>query len=121
MNLIASEILEVKNGTIKRVPGTYEDYVWQMEQEAENNSKSLSNITSYEATNQKYASALPPTDKETRKKLYELNKELSKIEKKIANLQSLINQGQDIERHQAVLNDQEIVWLELQDKIEALR
>ena len=34
VNLIASDILELKNGRAKRCPGTYEDYVYHLEQVA---------------------------------------------------------------------------------------
>ncbi len=31
VNLVATEILEVNNGSVERYPGNYEDYVWHME------------------------------------------------------------------------------------------
>ena len=130
VNLIATEIMEVKNGTVKRVLGSYEDYVWQMEQEAEaetnaaktnfiNNTKASSDpaIAALEKLNQ---SLQPLSPKEKAKKLYELKKELTGIERKISKLQDLVAIGTDVDHNQAILNDQEIVWLEKQSQIEAL-
>lgn len=119
VNLIATEIIEVKNGQVKRVLGTYEDYVWQLEQEAEK--ETSSNEPQSTSTPDPYPTAGPSGgSKENAKKIYELKKTLGKIESKIKNLQNQIEQGQNAEQNQIILNDQEVKWLEVQDEITKL-
>jgi ATP-binding cassette subfamily F protein 3 len=117
VNLIANEIMEVKSGNIKRILGTYEDYVWQLEEQAEKEfgTNKSSNIEEKYDQNGKKS-----PDKEARKKLYELKKELSKLEKKIESLQDLVSQGIDPENNQTIINHKEIRWLEVQTEIEGL-
>jgi ATP-binding cassette subfamily F protein 3 len=132
VNLIATEIIEVKAGQVKRVNGTYEDYVWLMEEEAEKEQSSKFKVQSAEGTT---ASPLSinsddvgvdplspnPPSKENARKLYDLRKELGKIENKIKKLQDLVEKGEDVITNQAIIDDQEIKWLEVQAQMEELK
>jgi predicted RND superfamily exporter protein len=109
--------MEVKSGNIKRILGTYEDYVWQLEEEAEKEFGGNQKV----AIEEKYdENGKKSPDKEARKKLYELKKELSKLEKKISSLQDLVANGVDAENNQTTINHKEIRWLEVQTEIEGL-
>jgi ATP-binding cassette subfamily F protein 3 len=114
VNLIASEIMEVGGKQVKRILGSYEDYVWQMEQQAENSGFD-SNSSSSSNSNQENKPVA--SSKENAKRLYELRKDLQKIERKIANLQAAISSGENVEENQAVLANQEIRWIEVSDEI----
>ena len=136
VSLIASEIIEIKDGNLKRILGTYEDYVWNLEQQAEMENKTrksdendLSNSdlgnkfadSNMGTSSVSTASGSSANSKETRKKIFELNKELQKAERKMQNIQNLINEGQNDEQSQAKLADAEIVWLEIKDQLEKLQ
>jgi ATP-binding cassette, subfamily F, member 3 len=115
VNLIATEIMEVKNSTVKRVLGTYEDYIWQLEQEAETEFKNLSSSdNALDQTNKAKPS------KENSKKLYELGKELQKVDRKIQNLNQKISEGDNVATNQQLLDQQEEIWLKLQEDISTL-
>ncbi len=107
VSLLANEIWQVKDGNVKRVLGTYEDYVWQKEQAAQN--QPVTN-TSSDSGEIKPKKAL---DKQKRKQLYLLEKELKKVNKKIENLKSAGDKPQELEK-------QESIWLEITEKIEKL-
>lgn len=136
VSLIANEIIEIKDGGLKRILGSYQDYVWNLEQQAD--LENASNKKSDEAETGKFdvtggggsgktdsgqisSSNSGNMSKEVRKKLFEMNKELQKAERKMQNLQSLISEGQTDEATKAKLADAEIVWLELKDQIEKLQ
>jgi ATP-binding cassette, subfamily F, member 3 len=136
VSLIANEIIEIKDGGLKRILGSYQDYVWNLEQQAD--LENASNKKSDEAEAGKFdvtggggsgktesgqtaSSGGGNMSKEVRKKLFEMNKELQKAERKMQNLQSLIEGGQTDEATKAKLADAEIVWLELKDQIEKLQ
>ena len=128
VNLIATEIIEVKAGQVKRVNGTYEDYVWLMEQEAEREQNSKSKETTPTTSSSPLErgtvdsnNSNPPSSKENARKLYELRKELQKIENKIKKLQELVDKGVDAKTNQAIIDDQEIKWLEIQAQMEGLK
>jgi ATP-binding cassette, subfamily F, member 3 len=107
VNLIASEIWEVGGGLVKRVLGSYEDYVWQKEQQAEMESSQPASIS---GSSQPTANTPRDLSKEQRKRLYELNKELGKIEKKLETLKA---SGGDA-------STTEVKWLEITTEIEGL-
>ncbi len=116
VNLIANEIWEVGGGLVKRVLGSYEDYVWQKEQQAEMESKSSpsqqsSSISNDVASLQGSNKVVRDLSKEQRKRLYELNKELGKIEKKLANLKA---------SGSPELGVVEAKWMEVTTEIESL-
>jgi len=122
VSLIATEIIEVKQGNVKRIMGSYEDYVWQMEQEAENNF----GMKKVEKTEDKYSESEVVVDmaklaKANRIKVYELQKELNKTQKKIQSLTELVNSGEEVENNQAKINDLEITWLEKTEEVSRLQ
>jgi len=121
VSLIATEIIEVKQGKVKRVLGTYEDYVWQLEQEAENNfgmKKAVADDDKY--SEEKVSLDMAKIAKAERIKLYELQKEINKIQKKIQSLTELVEKGEDVEINQAKIDDLEINWLEKTGELESL-
>ena len=112
VNLIANEIWEVQNGFVKRILGSYEDYVWQKEQEA------LSYINS--TTENKYSGEEAPTqvlDKAQRIKQYELKKELVKVERKLASLRTKIEQNPADQKAQNELVEYEQKWIDISEEI----
>jgi ATP-binding cassette, subfamily F, member 3 len=115
VNLLADEIWEVGGGTVKRVLGTYEDYVWQKEQEAERQS----NIDNSGGGTESGESNKPARtlDKQQRIRLFELNKELGKIDKKIANIKT---KDQSDPKVMEELSVSESKWLEITTEIEGL-
>jgi ATP-binding cassette subfamily F protein 3 len=71
VNLIASEIVEVQNGNVRRYPGTYEDYVYSMEMRVQEE-------------NEGGASDNGPRAPKQTKSDYELKKEQESEKRKIA-------------------------------------
>ena len=137
VSLIASEIWEVNAGQVKRVLGTYADYLWAKEEEIRMEMR-FGNNSNNANKNEKYAdnnSGFSPknntkfghlSDKEKAKKLYETKKEAGKIEKKIKNIQELIakneaeNNTEHAEKNQAILDDLEIQYLEILEDLDGL-
>jgi ATP-binding cassette, subfamily F, member 3 len=117
VNLMANQIVELKNGRARKVLGSYEQYVWQLEQELNPAENSAPDSIQDPFKN---SSALQ-TDKARRVRLYELNKEVQKIERKIKSLQELIGQGQEVVKNQAILADKEVSWLEISHQIDELK
>ncbi|MEI6728868.1 MAG: ABC-F family ATP-binding cassette domain-containing protein [bacterium] len=116
VNLIATQIIEVKAGTVKRVLGSYEQYVWQLEQELAKESDQPQSAFETEEQSTKSIS----TNKARNIRLYELRKELNKVEKKMNSLNDLITSGVDVEQNKALLEDKEVTWLEITTEIEGL-
>jgi ATP-binding cassette, subfamily F, member 3 len=79
VNLLANEIWEVKNGQVKIVLGTYEDYVWAKEQEVMND-----NSETIKTVDNKPTKTL---DKEQRVRLYNLKKDLEKAKRKLSTIE----------------------------------
>jgi ATP-binding cassette subfamily F protein 3 len=129
VNLIANEIIEIQDGILKRLVGTYEDYVWNLEQKLGEVAKNEDKVVGSEAGLEnpfeaefgsgevKNEASSPAKPKLSGKEGYELRKELSKIERKMSNLQELVAGGIDIEKNQAILNGLEIRWLEIKDRL----
>lgn len=139
VSLIATEIWEVNAGQVKRVLGTYTDYLWAKEEQIRQEMRfgekypvSAShpsggefgeNILKSSSQSSKFADL---GSKEKAKKLYETKKEIGKIEKKIKNIQELISQNElenkteHAEKNQAILSDLEIIYLELLEDVEGL-
>jgi ATP-binding cassette, subfamily F, member 3 len=118
VNLLADEIWEVQNGMVKRVLGSYEDYVWQKEQEALNQGKydDQANEFGVEVSNK----PVKTLDKQQKIKLFELRKDLSKLDKKIATLKSKIEDNSFDEKVISDLETAETKWLEVTAEIEEL-
>jgi ATP-binding cassette, subfamily F, member 3 len=110
VNLLASEVWEVGGGQVKRVLGSYEDYVWQKEQDAEKE-MSEKQTSGSSTTESKPTKTL---DKQQRIKLFELQKDLKKIDRKIQNLK------ENDPENTLELDKQEALWLEITGKIEEL-
>jgi ATP-binding cassette, subfamily F, member 3 len=118
VNLLADEIWEVQNGTVKRVLGSYEDYVWQKEQEALNQGKYDDQASEFGVeVSSKPAKTL---DKQQKIKLFELRKDLSKLDKKISTLKSKLEEDLFDEKTTTDLEIAETKWLEVTAEIEEL-
>jgi ATP-binding cassette, subfamily F, member 3 len=112
VNLLANEIWEVKDGTVKIVLGTYEDYVWAKEQEVENESQSSSKPQAAKSTK--------TLDKEQRVRLYNLNKDLDKAKKKITSLESKLADNPSDSKIKTDIEEAEFKWLTITKEIEEL-
>jgi ATP-binding cassette, subfamily F, member 3 len=110
VNLLASEVWEVGSGQVKRVLGSYEDYVWQKEQDAEKEMSEKQASGSVTAENK----PVKTLDKQQRIRLFELQKDLKKIDRKIQNLK------ENDPKNNVELNKQESFWLDITNKIEEL-
>jgi ATP-binding cassette, subfamily F, member 3 len=118
VNLLADEIWEVQGGNVKRVLGTYEDYVWQKEQEALNQGKYDDQASEFGVeVSSKPAKTL---DKQQKIKLFELRKDLSKLDKKIATLKCKLEEDPFDEKTTTDLETAETKWLEVTAEIEEL-
>ncbi len=86
---VATAILEVKDGGIRMLPGTYEEYVWRLEQEIERAVPSTCAGTVPRSLSEGGQS--PITEKERRKEireeLREQQKQLRKIEERVVALE----------------------------------
>ena len=141
VSLIASQIWEVGDGNVKRILGSYEDYLWAKEQEVaqslglkakSKNSGNSDDKLSGKSENDKFENMAQSlgnagsgknsnlSDKEKAKKLYETKKEFGKLEKKMKNVESKVQNNEEAEKNQAILEDLEIQWLEMQSEIESL-
>ena len=110
VNLLANEIWEVGNGKVQRIMGSYQDYIWHKEQEINGESAGESKID------------VPQTktlDKAARIKLFELSKELTKLERKISNLETKLKESLD-SKAQTELETCENKWLEVKTEIEKI-
>jgi ATP-binding cassette, subfamily F, member 3 len=118
VNLLADEIWEVQGGNVKRVLGSYEDYVWQKEQEALNQGKydDQANEFGLEVSTK----PVKTLDKQQKIKLFELRKDLSKLDKKIATLKGKLEEDLFDEKTTADLETAETKWLEVTAEIEEL-
>ncbi len=114
VNLLATDILEVKDQRVRRISGNYEAYVWRLEQEA----KSLTKSEQTQKENSK--NDKPKPDKEVRKKLYELKKTQTSLERKIGKLKTTISQESENWKAQQDLEEQEDKWLQVQMEIDSL-
>ena len=136
VNLVASEIVEVNNGAVRRYPGSYEDYVYSMENSLRAELK--------ENTVPRAGSKIPATNS---KSDYHLKKELEAERRKLSNQVKKVdtelalykNEHEAIhrdfmndsmswsrERHDRyeqlgkLIEKNEHLWLELTEKLDAL-
>jgi ATP-binding cassette, subfamily F, member 3 len=117
VNLLADEIWEVQNGMVKRVLGSYEDYVWQKEQDALSQSKYDDMGSSMGVESSKPVKTL---DKQQKIRLFELRKDLSKLDKKIATLKGKVETDPFDQKSTEDLSVAETKWLEVTAEIEEL-
>ncbi len=84
VNLLASSILEVKKGRILHYPGSYEDYVYHLEQVARGEEKEsdedVSAVASKETASGGGAEAQAPKKNEHKAELIKLRKQMEKAE-----------------------------------------
>ncbi len=87
VNSLASVIIEVKGGMVKKYPGTYEDYVYALEQSVERGgeaeSNGVKNIAVAMPTSSVPTKSSSPedSDKVTKKKIKKIEDELAELEK----------------------------------------
>ena len=125
VNLLANEIWEVKNGAVKVVLGSYEDYVWNKEQEVmnEQNNTSQTNASNQQnktSNGNNENKATKTLNKEDRIKLYNLKKELEKLNRKITNLNSKLEANDKDNQVKENLEESELKWLEISSQIDNL-
>ncbi len=114
VNLLATDILEVNDQKVRRISGDYEAYVWRLEQEA----KSLTGVGSSKSDAGQNAKGKP--DKEKRKRLYELKKNLTSIQRKMEKLQNQLADQPDNWETKQELENQETKWLKVQEEMDSL-
>ena len=135
VNLVASEILEIGNGSVRRYPGTYEDYVYHLETAIETELKDTQNSRENTSNNVKSKSD------------YHLRKEIESEKKKLTSrIKQLETETETYKKEYNEINDDfinnpnawsrsrneryevlaqliarnEQLWLELTEQIESL-
>ena len=116
VNLIATEIMEVKEGRIKRALGSYEDYVWQLEQHSGKNYQS-SNTSVFKSEDPLSSKTI---SKQNQRRVYELRKEIGKLERKVEKLKNLIADGVEVDKNNGLLLETEENWLKLNEELEGI-
>ena len=134
VNLLATEIFDVKNGSIMRYPGTYEEYVYFLEQQAQEDP----NTEKTEEKPKAEAPKEPPADpvKDLKPKIAQLKKDVQQAEEKVTAykteketilqdfIQSPMAYSRDREKRlkevTALLEKEEALWIELQARLEKL-
>jgi len=112
VNNLATMIWQVKDGNITKYNGNYEEYVWSLKQhtdivQAQNTEQIVQEVSQYAGD-----------DKTRKRELYQARKELSKIDKKIANLKEDVRLG--VPQASEKLATEEAIWVKIMDLIEHL-
>jgi ATP-binding cassette, subfamily F, member 3 len=89
----AQRILEVKNGELNQYNGDYDYYVWLQAEHARKLMQGLSPKTS--DVEEKFKDLAAVTDKEKRKKLFEIEKQLKSLERRVAKFDERIKSEDD--------------------------
>ena len=113
VNNLATMIWQVKDGNINKYNGNYEEYVWSLKQ--------YTDITQTQNTEQIQQTTTQYTtkdDKTRKRELYQARKELSKIDKKIANLKEDVRLGMPEASEKLV--KEEALWVKVMDLIDHL-
>ena len=137
VNLVASEIVEVNNGTVRRYPGPYEDYVYHLE----------NSLRAELVETQSHKTDAPAKPAEKSKSHYHLKKEIESEKRKLttrvnkieAEIAAYKKEHEAIHEHfmsdvmawsreshgryeelARLIDTQEHLWLELTAKLEAL-
>jgi ATP-binding cassette, subfamily F, member 3 len=146
VNLIATSILEVKGGVIKKYPGVYEDYVYYLENQADeefdhyrkdkasHNSEKTSESTASAAEAEKAAKeqakqqkaeiiALSEKAQKAERRITHLKSEREKLHEELAknpffNSKERSKQLKDLENQ---ITEEENEWLRILEKLEALK
>jgi ATPase subunit of ABC transporter with duplicated ATPase domains len=127
VNLIATRILEVRDGSLRVFPGTYEEYVYQLQQEeglakekevpAEEEPQTISKAERYEKI------------KELKRAIIKVEKELDKLEEERSGLMKLFTQDPltfDLERTrkltrlETMIPHAESEWTRLTNELEQI-
>jgi ATP-binding cassette subfamily F protein 3 len=84
VNLLASSIIEVKKGRIMHYPGSYEDYVYHLEQvargEEEDTEEDTGSVSSGAVASKASMEVQPPKKNENKAELVKLRKQMEKAE-----------------------------------------
>jgi len=87
VNLLATSILEVKKGRILHYPGSYEDYVYHLEQvargEEEDNDENVSTLTSKDTASGASAKVQEPKKNEQKSEIKKIQKQMDKAEGRV--------------------------------------
>ncbi len=143
VNLIATSILEVKNGVIKKYPGVYEDYVYYLENQADEEFDHYRKDAGQGGSKDSAAAAAEEEKaakeqaKQQKAEISALSDKVQKAERRIAHLKSerdklheefaknpffnskeRSKQLKDLEQQ---ITDEENLWIQLQEKLEALK
>ncbi len=114
VNLLADTIWEVDNGSVRKYPGTYQEYVWSLEQrQAPQKSETKQQDTAQQSNSQEES-----PEKQLQRELYDTKKQLQKIERKIADLKDDVRLG-SVEA-QLELFQQEELWIKVAEHAEWL-
>lgn len=139
VNLVATGIIEIKDGSVSLYPDTYENYVYHLENTLkEGNTNSITNGEKIESTGELVKKK---TSYQLRK---ELNSEITKLKNKIKKVEHQIalyetekqaiiddfsNNSQTysqekslrLEQLEQILKHEESIWIELQERMEELK
>jgi len=127
VNSVATSILEVKQGTVKKYPGNYEEYIYQLEQTIEKEDYEIENDekwTDHQNSKKIYYEEI----KIEKKKLKRLEDEISELEtekkrlnrKQAKNPEKFPNEGYvRLGEITEEIHNKEWEWLKIQQKIES--
>jgi len=142
VNLVATQIIEVKNGRVNKYAGTYEDYAYYLEQVAQGIQQEEDRLhEEHVRTHPEKEKVVPPVEKrkqkvEKRKEIKELKEKLSKSEGRLKHLTNerdrLVKEIQSnpfnfsrernerLEDLPILIEREETKWLNLQTKLEKI-
>jgi len=142
VNLVATEIVEVKNGRVLKYPGTYEDYTYHLEQEAQGIQQTENRLHEEHLKTHSSAPAVSlPNEK--REQASEKKAEVVKLKGKIAKVESRLKhltkekdvlleeiqrnpfhysrpRNEKLKELTVLVEEEEAKWLELQTVLESL-
>ncbi len=118
VNSLAKGIWLVGDGTVQKYPGTYQEYVWSLEQGflASEKKRAQSTVDTVDSISTSQKS--PDEQKQRQRDLFQAKKEMKKIERKIRDLKEDVRLG-DIQA-QAKLFEQEELWVKVAEHIDWL-
>lgn len=142
VNLVATQIIEVKNGRVKKYNGTYEDYAYHLEQVAQGIQQEENRLhEEHVRTHPKKVESTPKIEKrkqkvEKRREVKELKEKIVKAEKRLKHLTTerdrLVKEiesnpfnfsqerNQRLEDLPILMEKEESKWLNLQTKLEKI-
>ena len=132
VNLVASAIIEVKNGHVKRYHHNYEEYVYHLEQELEKDLGIQTKPTAQvklEPTNEDQKKEMREELKKTKRKLHDVEVEIMELERDKQRLlkwfekhttEFSLEKTQKLHDVTAVIGEKEKEWMEVQGEIAEL-